>query len=71
MLQMVYESASAFGTVGFSMGITADISIWGQFALIILMFVGYLGVSETALSWARKAPKGNAIEYPEEDVRIG
>jgi trk system potassium uptake protein TrkH len=27
MLQMVYESASAFGTVGFSMGITADISI--------------------------------------------
>jgi Trk-type K+ transport system membrane component len=40
-------------------------------AIIVLMFIGYLGVSEAILSWTRKDPKGNEIQYPEEDVRIG
>ncbi|MDR3163662.1 MAG: hypothetical protein LBT77_01130 [Mycoplasmataceae bacterium] len=71
MLQMVYETTSAFGTVGFSMGITEDINVWGLLAIIVLMFIGYLGVSEAILSWTRKDPKGNEIQYPEEDVRIG
>jgi trk system potassium uptake protein TrkH len=71
MLQVFYEAASAFGTVGLSMGITGDIGHAGQIGLIVLMFVGQLGISATLLSWTRKNPKGNLVEYPVEDVRIG
>jgi Trk-type K+ transport system membrane component len=39
--------------------------------IIILMFIGQLGVSSTLLSWTKRNPKGNLIHYPTEDLRIG
>lgn len=71
LLSVFYEATSAFGTVGLSVGITSQISPLGQILLIILMFVGQLGVSSTLLSWTRRNPKGNASSYPVEDIRIG
>lgn len=71
VLQSFYEVSSAFGTVGLSMGFTSSINAYGLFFLIIIMFVGQLGVSSTLLSWTKKNPKGNLVHYPEEDVRIG
>jgi Trk-type K+ transport system membrane component len=71
VLQCVYEATSAFGTVGFSMGITSYINHFGQIVLCLIMFVGQLGVSSMLLSWTRKNPKGNRVYYPEEDIRIG
>lgn len=41
--QLLFESISAFATVGLSTGITANISVAGQLILILLMFVGRLG----------------------------
>jgi Trk-type K+ transport system membrane component len=38
---------------------------------MLLMFIGYLGISSTLLSWTKKNPRGNLIRYAEEDVRIG
>jgi Trk-type K+ transport system membrane component len=49
MLQSFFESASAFGTIGFSMGITSDVNVAGQMCLLILMFIGQLSVSNTIL----------------------
>ncbi len=40
---VLFETVSAFATVGLSTGITADLSYLGQFVLIGLMFVGRLG----------------------------
>lgn len=40
---VLFETVSAFGTVGLSTGITADLPPVGQFVLIGLMFVGRLG----------------------------
>lgn len=71
LLSVLYEATSAFGTVGLSVGITSQITPLGQILLIILMFVGQLGVSSTLLSWTRRNPKGNLAVYPEEDIRIG
>lgn len=65
------ECASAFGTVGLSTGITAMTKWWGLLYLIILMFVGQLGVINTLLSWTRFHPHFNDIEYPYEDIKIG
>jgi Trk-type K+ transport system membrane component len=71
MLESFFESASAFGTVGLSMGITAGVGVFAQIMLVILMFVGQLGISTTLLSFTRKQPKGNDITYPEEHVKVG
>ncbi|MPZ94929.1 MAG: TrkH family potassium uptake protein [Propionibacteriales bacterium] len=40
---VLFEVISAFGTVGLSAGITADLPPHGQMVLILLMFVGRLG----------------------------
>jgi trk system potassium uptake protein len=41
--QSIFESASAFGTVGLSTGITASLPEAGKVALIVLMFLGRVG----------------------------
>jgi trk system potassium uptake protein TrkH len=41
--QVVFEAASALGTVGLSLGITAALSHLGKLIVIFLMFVGRLG----------------------------
>ena len=67
----MYEVTSAFGTVGFTTGVTA---IAGPFALVILtfcMFVGQLGVSTSLLVWVRRVSFGKNIQYAEEDIKIG
>jgi trk system potassium uptake protein TrkH len=40
---VLFESVSAFATVGLSTGITADLPPVGQLVLVVLMFVGRLG----------------------------
>lgn len=40
---ILFESASALGTVGLSSGITSSLTVLGKLILIILMFVGRLG----------------------------
>lgn len=42
-LEICFEAASALGTVGLSMGITADLSMWGKIILSIAMFLGRVG----------------------------
>ena len=40
---VLFESVSAFGTVGLSTGITAQLPPAGQAVLVLLMFAGRLG----------------------------
>ena len=37
--ELLFEVVSAFGTVGFSMGITAGLSVASKIVLIITMFI--------------------------------
>lgn len=41
--ELLFEATSAFGTVGLSTGITADLPPAGQVILMLLMFIGRLG----------------------------
>ncbi|GHU31829.1 hypothetical protein FACS1894166_04010 [Bacilli bacterium] len=50
VLETFFETASAIGTVGDSMGLTPTINDFGLVLLMILMFIGYLGISSTLLS---------------------
>lgn len=74
LFDLVFESASALGTVGLSMGITADLSDAGKLILTGLMFFGRIGplLFITAM-FCRKgpsAPSANVGETPDKDVVI-
>ena len=66
---ILFESFSAFGTVGLSMGLTPDLSNAGRLLIIILMFIGRIGPLTLAFSFART--RTAKIRYPEEDIFIG
>jgi len=69
-VEVFFESVSAFATVGLSMGITADLSTAGKIVLIILMYVGRVGVlllMEALLG----DPRPSTVDYPEEDLLVG
>ncbi len=52
-LPVVFESASAIGTVGLSMGITGELSIPGKLVIIVLMFAGRCGPITIGLALLR------------------
>lgn len=67
-----FEIASAFGTTGLSLGITPDLTPMSQITIIIVMFIGQLGVSGTLLVWISSDNKlHDTYSLPEEDVIIG
>ena len=52
---ILFEVASALGTVGISRGITGDLSAFGKIVIIVLMFIGRLGVLTFGLAiWSKK-----------------
>ncbi|MEL6922557.1 MAG: potassium transporter TrkG, partial [Bacteroidota bacterium] len=67
--ELLFECASALSTVGISTGITGDLSIGGKLIIIILMFVGRIGVLTFGFALISNAPllKQTTIE---EDIAI-
>lgn len=68
--EIFFELASAFGTTGLSLGITGDLTNVGKFVLIVVMFVGRVGILALLLMF-----KGNrqasSVKYPEIDMIVG
>jgi trk system potassium uptake protein TrkH len=70
MLALAFETFSALGTVGLSLGITAELSAPGQLIIMGLMFLGRLGPLTLALALLEGEPD-KRIKYPAEEVVIG
>lgn len=68
--QVLFEAVSAFGTVGLSTGITADLPVAGQLILVFLMFVGRLGPITFASALALRQRRIR-YELPKERPVIG
>ncbi|MFD0318383.1 TrkH family potassium uptake protein [Streptomyces flavalbus] len=68
--QVLFESVSAFGTVGLSTGITADLPTTGRLIVIVLMFVGRLG-PVTLVSALALRERTRRYQLPEERPVIG
>lgn len=69
---IAFEVFSAFGTVGLTMGLTPDLSIIGKILIILLMYIGRVGIMTVAFSLAIRLSKQEArFKYPEESVMIG
>lgn len=65
-----FEVISAFGTVGLSTGITADVDTLGQLLLTTLMFVGRLGPATLGAALVLRE-REQRYRYPEERPIIG
>lgn len=66
----LFETASALGTVGLSLGITSKLHIISKLILIFLMYFGRVG--GLTILFATLGAKKNAIsKYPSESVTIG
>ena len=69
-IQILFESISAFSTVGLSTGITPHLSSYGKILLIISMIVGRIGSLALVLAIRKKKEK-DLFRYPEERIIIG
>jgi trk system potassium uptake protein len=67
--RIMFETISAFATVGLSTGITAQLSEPGKLILVLVMICGRLGPLTLAVMLAR--PSETRIKYPEENVHTG
>ncbi|MFO7815213.1 MAG: TrkH family potassium uptake protein [Halanaerobiales bacterium] len=69
-LEILFETVSAFGTVGLSTGVTPALSKIGRALIIFTMFAGRVGPLTFAVAFAEKERKG-IYHYPTEDVMVG
>lgn len=70
LTEIIFEVSSAFGTTGFSLGITPYLSPIGKSILVILMFIGRIGLFSFLFLIRGKTVKEH-FHYPKEKVIIG
>jgi trk system potassium uptake protein TrkH len=68
--QSIFESVSAFGTVGLSTGITPDLPHAGKIALIVLMYLGRIGPHTLGVALALRE-RERRFRYTQERPIIG
>jgi trk system potassium uptake protein len=66
----LFETVSAFATVGLSTGVTADLPPAGQAVLVVLMFLGRVGTITVATGLALQS-RQRPYRYPEERPIVG
>lgn len=69
ILDLLFESISAFATVGLSTGITPQLSTISKIVIMITMFIGRVGGLTLLSLWTKKGKK--YVSYPKEDILIG
>ncbi len=67
ILRIAFESFSAFSTVGLTLGITQDLSIFSKFVLVVVMFIGRVGVLTVLMAVVHQI-KTLHYRYPSEDI---
>lgn len=70
LIDIAFESTSAFATVGLSTGITADLNNWSKGILIFSMFVGRVGTLTLAFALSKKVASVS-YKYPTTRFMVG
>jgi len=70
-LEALFETTSAFGTVGLSMGLTPHLTTTGRVLIVVTMFLGRVGPLTAAVALLRQARPPASIRYPEAQIPIG
>ena len=70
-LDCAFEVASAMGTVGLTTGLTPQLSGFSQSLLILLMYLGRVGILSFSIALATGKKAKAKLRYPEMNVMIG
>ena len=69
---VIYETASAVGTVGLTADLTPRLCRASQYVLMVMMYIGRLGPLTMALMFAGKThPRDRIRSLPEEQIMVG
>lgn len=73
MINILYETFSAFATVGLSCSLTGQLSMIGKLIIIVLMYIGRIGPITMMLTLMKKSILNveNEINYPKGNIIIG
>jgi trk system potassium uptake protein TrkH len=69
-VEYLFDTVSAFGTVGLSMGVTPKLNDLQKYALSLMMFAGRVGPLTLAFSLSRSIG-GKGLRYAEEGIMVG
>ena len=70
--EILFESISAFSTVGLSMGITPTLSVVSKLMLCLVMLIGRTGPITMGFALVKKVNKTQVnIKYPNSDIMVG
>ena len=69
---VLFEVVSAFATVGLTMGLTPDLTVFGKMLIMCLMFIGRVGLYTVIFALLRKNhAKQHKFNYASENVYVG
>ncbi len=70
--ESLYETSSAYATVGLSMNLTPTLNLFGRCLIILLMYMGRVGILTVIYSLAlRRAHDHSSAHYPETEFPVG
>ncbi len=70
--EALFETASAFGTVGLTLGITPKLSVISHIALIVSMYFGRVGILSIIMAISNGSTRApQPFSFPEEKIAIG
>jgi trk system potassium uptake protein TrkH len=69
LLDIAFEVVSAFGTVGLSRGLTAELSVPSQIIIMLVMFLGRIG--PLTLGYLLTRPTKEHVKYPNAELPLG
>ena len=67
---LLFETVSAFGTVGLSMGISPGLAVSSKIVIMATMLIGRVGPLTLLIALSRNESKAQ-FQYPEESIMIG
>lgn len=67
----VFEVVSAFATCGLTLNFTAQLNLFGQLVIVLVMFWGRLGALTIVIALAQQPGRPQPLSYPEEQILIG
>jgi trk system potassium uptake protein TrkH len=70
LMSCLFETASAIGTVGLTLGLTSRLSLVSRLILIVLMFLGRVG-GLTLIYAAQSVRRGSQSTLPLEKITVG
>ncbi|MBQ8287297.1 MAG: Trk family potassium uptake protein [Clostridia bacterium] len=72
IMQSLYETVSAYATVGLSLNLSPTLNVFGRLLVVLLMYMGRVGILTVIYSLAlRRAHDSSTARYPETDFPVG